>query len=43
MVAKLIEVGVTRDGVGPFEHVTLAAAAALILLTALRLIRAPTP
>ena len=39
IAAKLIELGVTRDGVGPFEYLTLAALVALLLQTALRLSR----
>jgi hypothetical protein len=39
IAVKLIEIGVTRHGVGPFEYVTLAALVALLLLTAIRLLR----
>jgi hypothetical protein len=34
IAAKLVELGVTRDGVGPLEYLTLAALIALLLLKA---------
>lgn len=37
IAAKLVELGVTRDGVGPFEYLTLAVLVALLLQTAWRL------
>ncbi len=39
IAAKLIQLGVTRDGVGPFEYATLAAVIGLLLFTAFRLSR----
>jgi hypothetical protein len=39
IAAKLVELAATRDGVGPFEYVTLAALVALLLQTAFRLSR----
>ena len=39
LAANLIKLGVTRDGVGPIEYVTLAALIVLVLLTAFRLSR----
>jgi hypothetical protein len=39
IAAKLIELAVTRDGVGPFEYLTLAALVALSLQAAFRLSR----
>jgi hypothetical protein len=37
--AKPIELAATRNDVGPFEYLTMAAVVALLLLTALRLSR----
>jgi len=34
--AQLVELGATRDGVGPFEYVTLVALIALLLFGAFR-------
>lgn len=39
MAVKLIQLGITRDGVGPFEYVTLALLVALLLQSAGRLTR----
>ena len=39
IAANVIAVGLTHPGVGPVEHVTLAALAALLLVTAFRLVR----
>lgn len=39
IAAKLIQLGVTRDGVGPFEYATLAAVIGLLLFTAFHLSR----
>ena len=39
IAAKLIQLGATRGGVGPFEYVTLADLIVLLLLTAFRLSR----
>lgn len=37
IAAKLVELGLTRDGVGPFEYLTLAALVAVLVQTAWRL------
>lgn len=39
MAAKLVHLGITRDGVGPFEYLTLALLVALLLQSAFRLSR----
>ncbi|HEY5659211.1 MAG TPA: hypothetical protein VIR59_00375 [Gaiellaceae bacterium] len=39
IAAKLIQLAATRDGVGLFEYLTLAALVALLLQTAFRLSR----
>jgi hypothetical protein len=39
MAVELIGVAVTRNGVGPFEYVTVAALVGMLLLGALRLSR----
>ena len=39
LAAKLVQLGATRNGVGPFEYLTLAALVVLLLLTAFRLSR----
>jgi hypothetical protein len=39
IAAKLVELGITRDGVGPFEYATLALLVALLLQSAFRLSR----
>ena len=39
LAVKLVQLGITRDGVGPFEYVTLALLVALLLQTAGRLTR----
>jgi hypothetical protein len=39
IAAKLVELAATRDGVGPFEYVTLAALVGLLLQTTFRLSR----
>ena len=39
IAAKLVQLGVTREGVGPFEYLTLALLVALLLQNAFRLSR----
>ena len=39
IAVKLVQLGITRDGVGPFEYVTLALLVALLLQSAGRLTR----
>jgi hypothetical protein len=39
IAANLVHLGVTREGVGPFEYVTLALLVALLLRSAFRLSR----
>jgi hypothetical protein len=39
IAAKLIQLGITREGVGPFEYLTLALIVALLLRVALLLSR----
>jgi hypothetical protein len=39
IAVELVQLGVTRDGVGPFEYVTLALLVALLLQSAGRLTR----
>lgn len=39
IAARLIQLAATREGVGPFEYLTLAALVVLLLLTAFRLSR----
>jgi hypothetical protein len=39
VAGKLIQLGITREGVGPFEYLTLALLVALLLQSAFRLSR----
>lgn len=39
IAVKLVQLGITRDGVGPFEYLTLALLVALLLQSAGRLTR----
>jgi hypothetical protein len=39
IAAKVIQLGLTREGVGPFEYLTLALLVALLLQSAVRLSR----
>jgi hypothetical protein len=39
IAVQLVQLGITRDGVGPFEYVTLALLVALLLQSAGRLAR----
>ena len=39
VAGKLVQLGITREGVGPFEYVTLALIVALLLQSAFRLSR----
>lgn len=39
VAGKLVQLGITREGVGPFEYLTLALLVALLLQRAFRLSR----
>jgi len=39
VAGSLVQLGITRDGVGPFEYLTLALLIALLLQSAFRLSR----